>query len=134
MVRWEAALVARLRDAARAGVGLFLGWSLVFAIRESGIETARTVVPVGQLAVIVAAGRVLRHRRGAAAGPPGGPARRAGRDREQLTRNRAPEPAAPARTWGCGLVRSVEAVGTVRTGLLRRPCAFREGHVTFGNR
>ena len=36
------------------GVGLFLGWALVFAIRESGIETARTVVPIGQLALIVA--------------------------------------------------------------------------------
>ena len=55
MVRWEAALVALYGTLLGLGVGLFLGWSLVFAIRESGIETARTVVPIGQLAVIVAA-------------------------------------------------------------------------------
>jgi putative ABC transport system permease protein len=55
MVRWEAALVAVYGTLLGLGVGLFLGWSLVFAIRESGIETARTVVPVGQLAVIVVA-------------------------------------------------------------------------------
>ena len=55
MVRWEAALVALYGTLLGLGVGLFLGWSLVFAIRESGIETARTVVPIGQLAAIVAA-------------------------------------------------------------------------------
>ncbi|MGH8893507.1 MAG: ABC transporter permease [Actinomycetes bacterium] len=54
MVRWEAALVAVYGTLLGLGVGLFLGWSLVFAIKESGIETARTVVPVGQLALIVA--------------------------------------------------------------------------------
>ena len=54
MVRWEAALVAVYGTLLGLAVGLFLGWALVFAIRESGIETARTVVPVGQLAVIVA--------------------------------------------------------------------------------
>ena len=54
MVRWEAALVAVYGTLLGLGVGLFLGWSLVFAIKESGIETARTVVPFGQLAAIVA--------------------------------------------------------------------------------
>ena len=43
MVRWEAALVAVYGTLLGLGVGLFLGWSLVFAIKESGIETARTV-------------------------------------------------------------------------------------------
>jgi putative ABC transport system permease protein len=54
MVRWEAALVAVYGTLLGLAVGLFLGWSLVFAIKESGIETARTVVPFGQLALIVA--------------------------------------------------------------------------------
>ena len=54
MVRWEAALIAVYGTLLGLGVGLFLGWSLVFAIKESGIETARTVVPLGQLAAIVA--------------------------------------------------------------------------------
>jgi putative ABC transport system permease protein len=54
MVRWESALVAVYGTLLGLAVGLFLGWSLVFAVRESGIETARTVVPLGQLAVIVA--------------------------------------------------------------------------------
>ena len=54
MVRWEAALVAVYGTVLGLGIGLFLGWSLVFAIKESGIETARTVVPFGQLALIVA--------------------------------------------------------------------------------
>lgn len=54
MVRWEAALVAVYGTLLGLGVGLFLGWALVFAIKESGIETARMVVPFGQLALIVA--------------------------------------------------------------------------------
>ncbi|HEU4911353.1 MAG TPA: FtsX-like permease family protein [Actinomycetes bacterium] len=54
MVRWEAALMAVYGTLLGLGVGLFLGWSLVFAIKESGIETARMVVPFGQLALIVA--------------------------------------------------------------------------------
>ncbi len=54
MVRWEAALVAVYGTLLGLAVGLFLGWSLVFAIKESGIETARMVVPFGQLAAIVA--------------------------------------------------------------------------------
>jgi putative ABC transport system permease protein len=54
MVRWEAALVAVYGTLLGLAVGLFLGWSLVFAIKESGIETARTVVPFGQLGLIVA--------------------------------------------------------------------------------
>ncbi len=53
MVRWEAALIAVYGTVLGLAVGLFLGWSLVFAIKESGIETARTVVPLGQLAAIV---------------------------------------------------------------------------------
>jgi putative ABC transport system permease protein len=35
-------------------VGLFLGWSLVFAVKSSGIETANFVVPWVHVAVIVA--------------------------------------------------------------------------------
>ena len=54
MVRWEAALVAVYGTVLGLGIGLFLGWALVFAIKESGIETAKTVVPIGQLALIVA--------------------------------------------------------------------------------
>jgi putative ABC transport system permease protein len=54
MVRWEAALVAVFGTLTGLGVGLFLGWALVFAVKQSGVETARTVVPVGQLLVIVA--------------------------------------------------------------------------------
>ncbi|MGZ4611490.1 MAG: FtsX-like permease family protein, partial [Actinomycetes bacterium] len=54
MVRWEAALVAVFGTLTGLAVGLFLGWALVFAVKQSGIETARTVVPVGQLLVIVA--------------------------------------------------------------------------------
>ena len=53
MVRWEAALVAVYGTVLGLGIGLFLGWSLVFAIKQSGIETAAMVVPVGQLALIV---------------------------------------------------------------------------------
>jgi putative ABC transport system permease protein len=55
MVRWEAALVAVYGTLLGLAVGLFLGWALVFAIKESGVETARMVVPVGQLVVIVVA-------------------------------------------------------------------------------
>ena len=54
MVRWEAALVAVYGTLLGLGVGLFLGWALVFAISQSGVETARMVVPFGQLALIVA--------------------------------------------------------------------------------
>jgi len=54
MVRWEAALVAVYGTVLGLGIGLFLGWALVFAIKESGIETAKMVVPIGQLALIVA--------------------------------------------------------------------------------
>ena len=50
MVRWEAALIAVFGTVTGLAVGLFLGWALVFAIRQSGIETAEFVVPVGQLA------------------------------------------------------------------------------------
>lgn len=56
MVRWEAALIAVFGTTTGLAVGLFLGWSMVFAVKQAGIETAEFVVPVGQLAVIVAVG------------------------------------------------------------------------------
>ena len=55
MVRWEAALIAVFGTTTGLAVGLFLGWSMVFAVRASGIETAEFVVPYAQLGVIVAA-------------------------------------------------------------------------------
>ena len=54
MVRWEAALIAVFGTTTGLAVGLFLGWSMVFAVKQSGIETAEFVVPYGQLGVIVA--------------------------------------------------------------------------------
>ena len=53
MVRWEAALIAVFGTATGLAVGLFLGWSMVYAVSQQ-VETAEFVVPVGQLAVIVA--------------------------------------------------------------------------------
>jgi putative ABC transport system permease protein len=53
MVRWEAGLVGAFGAVMGLGVGLFLGWSLVFAISQQ-VETARFVVPWTQLAVIAA--------------------------------------------------------------------------------
>ncbi|MDT7569850.1 MAG: putative transport system permease protein [Actinomycetota bacterium] len=57
MFRWEAALVGAFGAVLGLGVGMFLGWSLVFAISQT-VETAKFVVPWGQLAIIfgVAAG------------------------------------------------------------------------------
>ena len=54
MVRWEAALIAVYGTVLGLLVGLGIGRALVYAIKASGIETAETVVPVGQLAAIVA--------------------------------------------------------------------------------
>jgi putative ABC transport system permease protein len=54
MVRWEAAIIAVFGTLTGLAIGLFLGWAMVFAVRESGIETAKTVIPFGQLAIIVA--------------------------------------------------------------------------------
>jgi putative ABC transport system permease protein len=53
MVRWEAALVGAFGAFLGLGVGMFLGWSLVFAISQQ-VETAKFVVPWTQLAVIAA--------------------------------------------------------------------------------
>lgn len=53
MVRWEAALVGAFGAVMGLGLGMFLGWSLVFAISQQ-VETARFVVPWAQLGVIVA--------------------------------------------------------------------------------
>ena len=54
MVRWEAALIAVFGTTTGLTVGLFLGWSMVFAVKQSGIETAEFVVPYGRLGIIVA--------------------------------------------------------------------------------
>jgi putative ABC transport system permease protein len=54
MVRWEAALIAVYGTVLGLLIGLGIGRALVYAIKASGIETAETVVPVGQLALIVA--------------------------------------------------------------------------------
>src|SRR5829696_2583565 len=54
MVRWEAALIAVYGTVLGLVIGLGIGRALVYAIKASGIETAETVVPVGQLALIVA--------------------------------------------------------------------------------
>lgn len=53
MVRWEAALVGAFGAVLGLAVGMFLGWSLVFAVSQQ-VETAKFVVPWSQLAVIVA--------------------------------------------------------------------------------
>jgi len=53
MVRWEAALVGAFGAVLGLALGMFLGWSLVFAISQQ-VETARFVVPWAQLGVIVA--------------------------------------------------------------------------------
>ena len=53
MVRWEAALIGAFGAVLGLAVGMFLGWSLVFAISQQ-VETARFVVPWSQLGVIVA--------------------------------------------------------------------------------
>jgi putative ABC transport system permease protein len=53
MVRWEAALVGAFGAVLGLAVGMFLGWSLVFAVSQQ-VETAKFIVPWSQLAVIVA--------------------------------------------------------------------------------
>ncbi len=53
MVRWEAALIAVFGTLTGLAVGLFLGWAMVFAVSQE-VETAKFVVPYGQLAIIVA--------------------------------------------------------------------------------
>lgn len=53
VVRWEAALIAAFAALVGLAVGLFLGWSLVFAVQQE-VADASFVVPWGQLAVIVA--------------------------------------------------------------------------------
>jgi len=53
MVRLEAALVGAFGAVMGLALGMFLGWSLVFAISRQ-VETARFVVPWTQLGVIVA--------------------------------------------------------------------------------
>jgi putative ABC transport system permease protein len=53
MFRWEAALVGAFGAVLGLAVGMFLGWSLVFAISQT-VETAKFVVPWAQLAVILA--------------------------------------------------------------------------------
>ena len=53
MVRWEAAMVSTFGAVMGVAVGLFLGWALVFAVGQSGVETAEFVVPWAQIAVIV---------------------------------------------------------------------------------
>jgi putative ABC transport system permease protein len=53
MFRWEAALVGAFGAVLGLAVGMFLGWSLVFAISQT-VETAKFVVPWGQLGVILA--------------------------------------------------------------------------------
>lgn len=53
MVRWEAATVSAFGAVMGVVIGLFLGRSLVFAVAQSGIETANFVVPAGQVAVVV---------------------------------------------------------------------------------
>lgn len=53
-VRWEAALIAAFGAFVGLGVGLFLGWSLVFAVSQE-VADATFVAPAGQLAIVVAA-------------------------------------------------------------------------------
>ena len=53
MVRWEAALIAVYGTLLGLAIGLGLGRALVYAISQSGVETAVTVIPYGQLATIV---------------------------------------------------------------------------------
>jgi putative ABC transport system permease protein len=53
MFRWEAALVGAFGAVLGLAVGMFLGWSLVFAISQQ-VETAKFVVPWAQLGVILA--------------------------------------------------------------------------------
>lgn len=50
-VRWEAALISGFGGVVGLGVGLFLGWALVFAISQQ-VADATFVVPVGQLVVV----------------------------------------------------------------------------------
>ena len=56
-VRWEAGLIAAFGSLVGLGVGLFLGWSLVFAVSQA-VADATFVMPWGQLAIIVAAASV----------------------------------------------------------------------------
>ena len=58
MVRWEAAIIAVFGTLTGLAVGLFLGWALVFAVAQSGVETVQWVVPFDQLALIVAVAAV----------------------------------------------------------------------------
>jgi putative ABC transport system permease protein len=53
-VRWEAVIIALFGTLLGLAVGLFFGWSLVQALKSSGIN--RLTVPVGQLATIVVVG------------------------------------------------------------------------------
>ena len=50
-VRWEAGLIAAFGSAVGLGVGLFMGWSLVFAVSQA-VADATFVMPWGQLAII----------------------------------------------------------------------------------
>jgi putative ABC transport system permease protein len=52
MIRWEAAVIAVFGTLTGLAVGMFLGWAMVFAVSQV-VETAKFVLPVGQLLVIV---------------------------------------------------------------------------------
>ena len=56
-VRWEAGLIASFGSLVGLAVGLFLGWSLVFAVSQA-VADATFVMPWGQLAIVVAAASV----------------------------------------------------------------------------
>jgi putative ABC transport system permease protein len=53
-VRWEAALIAAFGAVVGLGVGMFLGWALVFAVSQE-VADATFVAPWGQLTVVVLA-------------------------------------------------------------------------------
>jgi putative ABC transport system permease protein len=56
-VRWEAGLIASFGSLVGLAVGLFLGWSLVFAVSQA-VADAQFVMPWAQLAVVVAVASV----------------------------------------------------------------------------
>jgi putative ABC transport system permease protein len=49
-IRWESVLIALLGTTLGAGVGLFLGWALVRALRDDGFTELR--IPISQLVVV----------------------------------------------------------------------------------